>query len=66
MILSFQWKSRAEYVNYALLFLVPLAAAGLVFLVRKLLAEKYGAQLLWGTAAELAHLLIRGLPALES
>ncbi|HLK07465.1 MAG TPA: glycosyltransferase family 39 protein [Candidatus Angelobacter sp.] len=58
-ILVFQWKSRADYdywkhVNYALLFLVPLAAAGIVFLVRKLLAEKYSAQLLWGTAAALA------------
>lgn len=59
VILVFQWKSRADYdywkhVNYALLFLVPLAAAGIVFLVRKLLPENYGAQLLWGTAAALA------------
>ena len=59
VILVFQWKSRADYdywkhVNYALLFLVPLAAAGIVFLVRKLLAERYSAQLLWGTAAALA------------
>lgn len=66
VILAFQWKSRADYdywkhVNYALLFLVPLAAAGTVFLVRKLLPAKHGAQLLWSTAAALALAVGAGL-----
>jgi hypothetical protein len=46
IILVFQWKSRADYdywkhTNYALLFLVPLAGAGIIFMARRLLPEKH-------------------------
>lgn len=45
IILAFQWKSRADYdywkhANYALLFLVPLAGAGIIFMAGRLMQEK--------------------------
>lgn len=64
IILLFQWKSRADYdfwkhVNYALLFLVPLAAAGIVVSVKILEERNYGNQVVWSTGATLA--LVVGL-----
>src|SRR5947209_3740954 len=53
VILAFQWKSRADYdywkhINYALLFLVPLAAAGVIHLAQRLQQNNHFRQMLWG------------------
>jgi dolichyl-phosphate-mannose-protein mannosyltransferase len=58
-ILAFQWKSRADYdywkhVNYALLFLVPAAVAGIITLVQRLQKDNYYGQLVWGVSGVLA------------
>jgi|GEM_PF-1881580 len=55
ILLAVQWKMRADFdywkhVNYALLFLVPLAAAGVLFLIRQFLPQDLGGQLIWGVA----------------
>jgi len=55
----FQWQTRADYdfwkhANYALLFLVPAAVAGLLFMVQQLFRKNYVKQMQWGTAAVLA------------
>lgn len=57
-ILFFQWQSRADYdywkhVNYALLFVVPLAVAGLVLLTRHLQKNNYAGQMFWGASSAL-------------
>ncbi len=53
VILVVQWKTRADYdywkhVNYAFLFLAPLAVAGVVFLVKELQKKNYHGQMIWG------------------
>jgi len=55
----FQWQTRADYdfwkhANYALLFLVPAAVAGLLFLVQQLFRKNYLKQMQWGTVAVLS------------
>ena len=57
-ILIFQYKSRADFdywkhVNYALLFLFPLAAAGLIALAQRIEKDHY-TQLMWGLCGVLA------------
>jgi hypothetical protein len=64
IIMAFQWKSRADYdfwkhANYALLFLVPLAAAGIVVAVKILSEKNYGNQVVWSAGVTLA--LVAGL-----
>src|SRR5947207_838164 len=58
VMLVFQWKTRADYdywkhVNYSLLFLVPLAVAGVVFLATRL-QKVYYRQMLWGVSMVVA------------
>lgn len=58
VIFIFQWKSRADYdywkhANYALLFLVPLAAAGIVFFMEAMHQQNYGRQLSWSVSGVL-------------
>jgi len=65
LMLGVQWQMRADYdywkhVNYALLFLAPAAAAGVLYLVQQFLPRNYGAQLLWGATAVLALALGAG------
>jgi dolichyl-phosphate-mannose-protein mannosyltransferase len=65
IVLVFQWKTRADYdfwkhVNYALLFLVPAAVAGLLSLIRQMLRRNYLMQMQWGTVAVLALALGAG------
>lgn len=62
IILAFQWKSRADYdywkhANYALLFLVPLAGAGIIFMARRLLPEKHAGRI-WLAASACAALMV--------
>jgi Dolichyl-phosphate-mannose-protein mannosyltransferase len=59
LMLVFQWKSRADYdywkhVNYTLLFLVPLAAAGVVSAMAVFHDRNYGGRLTWSVAGVLA------------
>ena len=59
LMLLFQWKSRADYdywkhVNYTLLFLVPLAAAGVVTAMHVFHEKNYGSRLVWSVAAIIA------------
>ena len=66
-ILLFQWKSRADYdywkhVNYALLFLAPMAVAGIILVVQKIQAANHGAQMAWGLCSVLA--LVAGVSVL--
>ncbi|HEV2114248.1 MAG TPA: glycosyltransferase family 39 protein, partial [Terriglobales bacterium] len=56
VILLFQWKSRADFdywkhVNYSLIFLAPLAVAGVLFLVQHLRHADYAGQVIWGVTA---------------
>ncbi|HEY6272584.1 MAG TPA: glycosyltransferase family 39 protein [Terriglobales bacterium] len=58
LMLLFQWKSRADFdywkhVNYTLLFMVPLAAAGVVAAIT-MLRTNYGSRLLWSIGGVLA------------
>jgi 4-amino-4-deoxy-L-arabinose transferase-like glycosyltransferase len=58
LVLAFQWKSRSDFdywkhINYALLFLVPLAAAGAIALVRRFQKDQYS-QMIWGLSGILA------------
>lgn len=58
-MLAFQWKSRADYdywkhVNYALLFLAPLAVAGIILVVHRLNEKNYHGQMIWGACGVLA------------
>jgi len=53
VILLVQWKTRADFdywkhVNYALLFLVPMAAASVVLLAQSLWKDNPYRQMLWG------------------
>lgn len=62
IILAFQWKSRADYdywkhVNYALLFLVPLAGAGIAFMAVCVLPEKRAGRIWLGICACAALML---------
>jgi hypothetical protein len=59
IVLVVQWKTRADYdywkhVNYALLFLAPLAVAGVVFLVQELQKKNYHGQMIWGVGGVVA------------
>lgn len=59
LMLIFQWKSRADYdywkhVNYTLLFLAPLAGAGVVSAMAVFHERNYGGRLLWSVGAVLA------------
>jgi len=59
IVCFFQWQTRADYdfwkhVNYAFFFLVPAAAAGVLFLVQQIFKFSYAKQLQCGTAAILA------------
>jgi len=65
IVLAFQWQTRADYdfwkhVNYALLFLVPAAIAGLLSLVQQLCRANYLRQMQWGTAGVIALALGAG------
>jgi dolichyl-phosphate-mannose-protein mannosyltransferase len=65
LMMAVQWQTRADFdywkhVNYALLFLAPAAAAGVLFLVRQFLPKNYGAQLTWGTTAVVVLALAAG------
>lgn len=65
IMLLVQWQMRADFdywkhVNYAMLFLAPAAAAGVLFLVQQFLPQDYGAQLMWGTTAVAALALGAG------
>jgi hypothetical protein len=58
-VLVFQWQTRSDYdfwkhVNYAFLFLVPAAVAGLLSLVQQMFKLSYTKQLQCGTAAIVA------------
>lgn len=62
----FQWQTRADYdfwkhANYALLFLVPAAVAGLLFMVQQLFKKNYLKQMQWGTVAVLSLALGAGV-----
>jgi Dolichyl-phosphate-mannose-protein mannosyltransferase len=66
VLLAFQWQTRADYdfwkhVNYAFIFLVPAAVAGLLFVTGQIFGENYLKQLQWGTAGVLALALGAGL-----
>lgn len=55
VILLFQWNSRADYdywkhVNYALIFLVPLAVVGVLSVIERFRKTDYG-RMLWGVCA---------------
>ena len=57
--LAFQWKTRADYdfwkhANYILLFLVPAAVAGLLFLAREMFRRNYLKRMMWGMTGVLA------------
>jgi hypothetical protein len=59
LMLLFQWKSHADYdywkhVNYTLLFLVPLAAAGIVTAMAVFHDRNYGGRLVWSVGSVLA------------
>lgn len=59
MAFVFQWQTRADYdfwkhANYALLFLVPAAVAGLLLLVQQLFRNNYLRQMQWGTVSVLS------------
>jgi len=59
IVCFFQWQTRADYdfwkhVNYAFFFLVPAAAAGVLFVVQQIFKFSYAKQLQCGTAAILA------------
>ena len=59
IILLVQWKTRADFdywkhANYALLFLVPMASAGVVLLAQKLWEDNHYRQMLWGICGMLA------------
>ncbi|HWZ45179.1 MAG TPA: glycosyltransferase family 39 protein [Candidatus Saccharimonadales bacterium] len=59
IMLLVQWKTRADFdywkhVNYELLFLAPLAVAGLLLLVEKLWSANYTAMMLAGISGVLA------------
>jgi hypothetical protein len=65
VILAVQMKTRADYdywkhVNYAFLFLVPLAVAGVVFLVQELHEKNYHGQMMWGVGGVIALALTAG------
>jgi hypothetical protein len=65
ILLVVQWKMRADFdywkhVNYALLFLVPLAVAGVMFLIKQFMPKDIGGQLLWGAPAVVALALAAG------
>ncbi|PYP88513.1 MAG: hypothetical protein DMG65_15035 [Candidatus Angelobacter sp. Gp1-AA117] len=56
---AFQLKTRADYdywkhVNYALLFLVPLAVAAIIYAVRRLYGNNYFRRMLWGVGGVVA------------
>ena len=58
-ILAVQWKTRADFdywkhVNYAFLFLAPLAVAGVVFAVQELQKKNYHGQIIWGVGGVVA------------
>jgi Dolichyl-phosphate-mannose-protein mannosyltransferase len=59
LMMLFQWKSRADYdywkhVNYTLLFLAPLAAAGVVTAMAVFHERNYGGRLVWSVGGVLA------------
>lgn len=59
LMILFQWESRADYdywkhVNYTLLFLIPLATAGVVTAMKVFHERNYGSQLVWSVGGVLA------------
>ena len=59
IVLFVQWKTRADFdywkhVTYALLFLAPLAAAGIVLAVQRLWKNEPYRQMLWGICGVVA------------
>src|SRR5947209_6231348 len=59
VLFAFQLKTRADYdywkhVNYALLFLVPLAVAALIVMVQRLHRSNYFGQMMWGVGGVVA------------
>ena len=59
VIMVVQWKTRADFdywkhVNYALLFLAPLAAAGIVALAQRVWKEDHFSQMFWGACGVMA------------
>lgn len=56
VILAVQLKTRADFdywkhVNYAFLFLVPMAVAGVLFAVQELQKKNFHGQMIWGAAS---------------
>lgn len=65
VIMSVQLKTRADFdywkhVNYAFLFLVPMAVAGVLFTVQKLQEKNFHGQMIWGVAGVVALAVVVG------